>query len=126
MTKWIKWTYFRSKNTNQGKKNIQRLSLKEVISEIYNNTFDSLVSMQRLNIEEFSELNLPLNETKIEKQLKNKAFVYNNDINTNKITVHEYISIFMTITVKYIWKYKDSTIALKVKSELDWQFGLWS
>jgi len=73
-----------------------------VISEIYNNTFDSLVSMQRLNIEEFSELNLPLNEMKIEKQLKNKAFVYNNDINTNKITVHEYISIFMTITVKYI------------------------
>ncbi|CAG8530535.1 5408_t:CDS:2 [Dentiscutata erythropus] len=69
------------------KKVFRNWTLKEVGSEIYKNTFNSIDSIQKLNLEEFSELNSSFNKEKIEyfiKQLKDKAFAFNNKISSNK------------------------------------------
>ncbi|KAF0466809.1 hypothetical protein F8M41_026096 [Gigaspora margarita] len=110
----------------KGKKAFGDWTLKEVGNEIYKNNFNSIDSMQKLNLEEFPELEPSFSSEEIEyfiQQLKDKAFAFNNKISTNKATVREYISIFMTIVVKHIRKYKDSTTELHVESELDGSRG---
>ncbi|CAG8848750.1 18453_t:CDS:2, partial [Gigaspora margarita] len=110
----------------KGRKAFGDWTLKEVGNEIYKNNFNSIDSMQKLNLEEFPELEPSFSSEEIEyfiQQLKDKAFAFNNKISTNKATVREYISIFMTIVVKHIRKYKDSTTELHVESELDGSRG---
>ncbi|CAG8670041.1 6383_t:CDS:1, partial [Dentiscutata heterogama] len=75
----------------------------------------------QLNLEEFPKLNPLFSEEEIEffiKQLKNKTFIFNNKLSTNEATVCEYISIFMTMVVQHIQKYKDLTMELNVESKL--------
>ncbi|RIB22995.1 hypothetical protein C2G38_922836 [Gigaspora rosea] len=106
----------------KGKKAFEDWTLKEVGNEIYKNHFNSIESMQELNLKEFPELDTYFSSEEIEyfvQQLKDKAFAFNNNFSSNEATLREYISIFMTIAVKHIRKYKDSTTVLKVKPELD-------
>ncbi|CAG8523736.1 10024_t:CDS:2, partial [Dentiscutata erythropus] len=101
-------------------------NLKEVGTEIYKSTFDSIDSVPQLSLEEFPELNPSFSEEEIEffiKQLKDKAFALNNKFSTNKATVRQYISIFMTMAVQHIRKYRDPTTELNVESELDGSRG---
>ncbi|CAG8789501.1 28624_t:CDS:2, partial [Racocetra persica] len=107
----------------KGKKAFGDWTLKKVGSEIYKNTFTSIDSiLRKLSLEDFPELNLSFSDDEIAyfiKQLEDKAFAFNNKISTNEATVREYVSIFMTIAVKHIRKYKDSTTELNVEPELD-------
>ncbi|RHZ87117.1 hypothetical protein Glove_40g8 [Diversispora epigaea] len=105
----------------KGKKEFGDWGLKEVAREIYNSAFDTLDTMQKFDIEEFPKLNQCFTEEEVENfvnQLKEKAFVFNNAVNTNGATEREYISIFMTKAVSHIRKYKDSTTKLRVEVEL--------
>ncbi|KAF0466804.1 hypothetical protein F8M41_026093 [Gigaspora margarita] len=91
-------------------------SFKEIAREIYKN---DLRTMRRFNIEDLPQLDPPIGEEEIDKQLKDKALIFKNCVNTNGATVREYISIFITIAVKHIQKHKDPTTTLSVESELE-------
>ncbi|RHZ80360.1 hypothetical protein Glove_137g108 [Diversispora epigaea] len=106
----------------KGKKAFENWKFKEVTHEIYNNEYTNVDAMPKFLIENLPELSLPIEEEEIKyfiTNLKNKAFAFHNCIHTNKATVHEYVSIFITIAVKHIRKYKDSTTKLKMESELN-------
>ncbi|CAG8599848.1 41548_t:CDS:2, partial [Gigaspora margarita] len=98
-------------------------SFKEIAREIYKN---DLCTMRRFNIKDLPQLDPPIGEEEIEyfvKQLKDKALIFKNCVNTNGATVHEYISIFITIAVKHIQKHKDPTTTLSY-GNLDYEIDI--
>ncbi|CAG8481997.1 6777_t:CDS:2 [Funneliformis caledonium] len=108
------------------KKSYGEWNLKEVSSEIYNNEFDSIDSMNNFKVEELPELTSPFSEEELKRFVDNileKLSAFHNEVNKNEATAREYISIFLTLAVSHARKHYDETTRLNVEFELDGSRG---